>query len=251
MTVATDTWIRCFHPAAEAPVRLVCFPHAGGSASFFHPVSGALTPRVEVLAVQYPGRQERRLEPLIDSVHDLADAVTEVLRPWHGGPLALFGHSLGASVAFEVAARLERLGTPPVALYASGRRAPSLPREESLHLSDDEGLIARLSELEGTDTRVLADEEILRMVLPAIRGDYKAAETYRLRGETVLSAPVVCLTGADDPQVTREEAAGWRAHTSGPFVLRTFPGGHFYLTERPTEVVAAIEDDLRARLAPR
>ncbi|WP_138796198.1 thioesterase II family protein, partial [Escherichia coli] len=140
------------HPAAEPPTRLVCFPHAGGSAAYFHGVSRALSPAVDVLAVQYPGRQDRRHEPLIDSIDGLAARVREELAPWTDRPLALFGHSMGAMVAFEVALRLTADGAAPSVLFASGRRAPSRYREESVHLHDDAGIMAELSRLDGTDT---------------------------------------------------------------------------------------------------
>lgn len=101
-------WIRRFHPRPDGDVRLVCLPHAGGSASFFFPVSQAMPPSVDVLCVQYPGRQDRRAEPVIDSIPDLADQVFAALLPWADRPLAFFGHSMGATLAFEVARRLER-----------------------------------------------------------------------------------------------------------------------------------------------
>ncbi|BFO16870.1 hypothetical protein SHKM778_32580 [Streptomyces sp. KM77-8] len=102
----------------------MCLPHAGGSASYFFPVSRRLSSVADVLVVQYPGRQDRRREPCLGSVADLADALAGELLPLRGGPLVLFGHSLGATVAFEVARRLEAEGAPPLALFASGRRAP-------------------------------------------------------------------------------------------------------------------------------
>lgn len=106
--VETGAWVRRFHPdGRDAAHRLICFPHAGGSASFYFPVSRALTPGVDVLAIQYPGRQDRRHEPCIDSIAALADALAEEVRPWCDRPVTFFGHSMGATLAFEVARRLE------------------------------------------------------------------------------------------------------------------------------------------------
>ncbi|MET8030954.1 thioesterase II family protein [Streptomyces avermitilis] len=236
----SDDWLRRFHPAAAAPTRLVCFPHAGGSAAYFHGVSRALSPTVEVLAVQYPGRQDRRHEPLIDSIDGLAARVREELAPWTDRPLALFGHSMGAMVAFEVALRLTADGTAPNVLFASGRRAPSRCREESVHLHDDAGIMAELSRLDGTDAQVLTDPELREMVLPALRSDYRAVETYRYRPGPPLPCPVVALVGDSDPKTTVDEARAWGDHTAGPFELAVFPGGHFYLNahaEAVTELV--------------
>lgn len=165
----TGLWMRRFHPADDAAVRVVCFPHAGGAASYFFPVASALSPAADVLAVQYPGRQDRRREPCIDNIEALADAVLAELPHWLDRPLVLFGHSMGATVAFEVARRLERDGTIPLALVVSGRRAPSRHRVETVHLRDDNGLITELKALSGTDAQVFGNEELLRMVLPAVR----------------------------------------------------------------------------------
>ncbi|WP_217170928.1 thioesterase II family protein [Streptomyces sp. AC512_CC834] len=233
-------WIRRFHPAPAAPTRLVCFPHAGGSATFYFPVSRAMSPGVDVLSVQYPGRQDRRGERCIDTIGELADAVVEELTPWADRPLTLFGHSMGASLAFEVALRLESRGIVPLGLFASGRRAPSRFRDEAVHRADDDQLIDELRKLSGTDSQVLGDPEILRMILPAIRNDYRAAETYRFRGGPRLACPVVALVGTEDAQVTEDEATAWAEHTTGPFRVRRFDGGHFYLNAHAVEVMSEI-----------
>ncbi|MCS0638489.1 alpha/beta fold hydrolase [Streptomyces sp. LP05-1] len=238
-------WIRRFHPRPDSRVRLVCLPHAGGSASFYFPLSRAMPATVEVLCVQYPGRQDRRTEPLLDSVPALADQVYEALLPWTDRPLALFGHSMGASLGYEVARRLERRRDfVPTALFASGRRAPSAYRAETVHLRDDDGLVEEMRELSGTDPQLLGDEELLRMILPAIRADYRAAETYTWEPGPPLRCPVTSLIGDDDPKVTRDEAAAWSAHTEGPFALEVFPGGHFFLARHQPEIVRLLTTGL-------
>ncbi|MER5599764.1 alpha/beta fold hydrolase [Streptomyces sp. NPDC002265] len=231
-------WIRRFHPRPDSRVRLVCLPHAGGSASFYFPMSRSMPDSVEVLCVQYPGRQDRRSEPLLDSVPALADKIYDVLRPWTDRPIALFGHSMGASLAYEITRRLEQeQGVVPAALVASGRRAPSAHRDETVHLRDDDGLVAEMRGLSGTNPQLLGDEEVLRMILPAIRADYRAAETYVWEPGPPLRCPVTCLVGDDDPKVTVEEAAAWSGHTDGPFTLKVFPGGHFFLAQHQKEIV--------------
>ncbi|MFC9584002.1 thioesterase II family protein [Streptomyces yangpuensis] len=232
-----DPWIRRSHPAPDAPVRLVCLPHAGGSATFYFPVARALAPDVDVLAVQYPGRQERRAEPGITRLTDLADRIADALSAWTDRPLVLFGHSMGALVGYEVASRLEAMGTTPLALVASARRAPSRRREEHLHLASDEGIVDRLRLLGGVETEFLEDPELRAMILPPVRSDYEAIETYRPTPRPPLSTPVTVLTGDSDPEVTAEEARAWADHTTGPFALHTFTGGHFYLTEHTSTVL--------------
>ncbi|WP_217143046.1 thioesterase II family protein [Streptomyces sp. AC627_RSS907] len=239
-----NPWIRRFHHEPSR-VTLVCFPHAGGSASFFYPVSDALQSTVEVVAIQYPGRQDRRQERPLTSIAELADESFAALRPLMDRPLAFFGHSMGATLAFEVAVRMKReqLGAP-LTLFASGRRAPSRHRDETVHRLDDDGIVAELKKLSGTDARILGDLELLRMILPAVRGDYTAAETYRYRPGPVLDCPIVALVGDSDPKVTLDEASAWADHTTGGFELSAFPGGHFYLADHQREVINLISDEL-------
>ncbi|GGZ39677.1 thioesterase II family protein [Streptomyces poonensis] len=240
-------WIRRFHPRPDAPVRLVCLPHAGGSASFYFPVSRSMPEDVEVLCVQYPGRQDRRGEPLLDTVAALADKVYQALLPWTDRPLALFGHSMGASLGYEVARRMEQeQGTALAALFASGRRAPSRHRTETVHLRDDDGLVSEMRALSGTNPHLLGDEEVLRMILPAIRSDYRAAETYAWTPGPPLRCPVTVLVGDDDPKVTVAEAEAWSEHTDGPFVLKVYPGGHFFLAHHQAAVVRLMATQLQA-----
>lgn len=236
-------WIRRYHPRPDAAVRVVCLPHAGGSASFYRPVSAGLPADTDVLAVQYPGRQDRRAEPCVATIAELADQVTSVLLEWTDRPLVLFGHSMGATLGFEVARRLERdHGVVPHALFASARRAPSAPRTEAVHLRDDDGIVEEMRLLSGTDSAVLDDPELIRMALPAIRADYRAAETYVYEPGPALRCPVWSLVGDDDPKVSVEEAQAWSRHTDTAFHFRVFKGGHFYLAAHRREILRLIAD---------
>ncbi|MFJ1596034.1 thioesterase II family protein [Streptomyces sp. NPDC088261] len=237
-------WIRRFHPSPAADARLMCFPHAGGSASFFFPVSKGLAPRVEVLATQYPGRQDRRAEPNVPDMGQLADRAAESLLPWTDKPYALFGHSMGATLAYEVARRLQDAGRPARALFVSGRRAPHRNRDDGLHLLSDEEIVADIGALDGTGDQVFGDAELMGLLLPAIRSDYRAAETYRYAPGPVLTSPVHALTGFSDARVDVGELHHWKEHTEAGFELTVFSGGHFYLVERHEEILELV----RARL---
>ncbi|WP_329055207.1 alpha/beta fold hydrolase [Amycolatopsis sp. NBC_01488] len=222
------TWFVRFHPAAPGAPRLVCFPHAGGSASYFHPFSAALAPEVDVLTVQYPGRQNRHAEPLVDDLFVLADRLADALAAEVAGPVAFFGHSMGASLAFEVA---RRLGPGPLGLFVSGRRAPAAsPPGQARERSDDE-LLADVRQLGGTDAGVLAHPQFARMVLRVLRNDYRAAQSYHYRPGPDVSCPIVALVGDRDPWVPEAEARRWAGYTSGGFELKSFAGGHFYFND--------------------
>ncbi|WP_020497355.1 thioesterase II family protein [Sciscionella marina] len=238
-------WLRMFHRRAQDGPRLVCFPHAGGSASFFFPLSKAFAERetgpAEVLAVQYPGRQDRRSEPFVETIEQLADRIAEALTGVDGQPLVLFGHSMGATLAFEVALRMPGRVT---AVVVSGRAAPSVQRPGEKHLLGDEQLIREVRALAGTDAALFGDDELVRMVLPAIRSDYRAIETYRPPLGAALEVPIIALTGTEDPRVTEDEVAAWERHSIDRFELHRFRGGHFYLGHH----LPAIVDLLAERL---
>ncbi|MEV7420946.1 alpha/beta fold hydrolase [Streptomyces sp. NPDC089919] len=236
----STAWLTRFHPSPQAPVRLACFPHAGGSAPYYRPLSGLLAPSVEVLAVQYPGRLERYTEPLIDDVAQLADLAAEALLPWTDRPLALFGHSLGASVAFETARRLERAGVQPRALVVSARRGPEVPHGERVHTATEAELVAYVRGLGGSGLEALDDPDLRELVLPAIRNDFRASETYTYRPGPDVSCPLLALAGADDHAATPEKVAAWTGHTSGPARVKVLPGGHFYLDGHRETVAAEI-----------
>ncbi|MFE7927869.1 thioesterase II family protein [Streptomyces sp. NPDC057456] len=239
-------WIRRYAPAPEAPVRLVCLPHAGGSATFYSGLARRLAPDVDVLAVQYPGRLERRAEAPMKELAALAEALVAELTPWTDRAFALFGHSLGAMAAFETARRLEAVGRPPVALFVSGRGAPSLHRREFGPQLDDALLLRQMRGLGGTDPRVFADEELMRLALPVIRADYRMVEDYRYVPGPPLGCPVTALNGRTDPKVSAPGVDAWRHHTTASFDSLTFPGGHFYLVDRHEEVTTALTDRLSA-----
>jgi surfactin synthase thioesterase subunit len=255
MTVADSTtslWTRRYHPAPAATARLICFPHAGGSASYFHPLSARFAPEVDVVALQYPGRQDRRTEPCLTDIGELADLVTAEVSALGGGPTVFFGHSMGAVLAFETIRRLEqRDGPGPYALVASGRRGPSTHRQETVAEESDDALIREIKKLNGTSTTLLGDDDVLRMALPSLRGDYQAIEAYRCPADRSIHAPVTVLTGDADPKTTVPEASAWVGHTRGDFRLKVFPGGHFFLQDHQSAVSAEIDRDLRSVTARR
>lgn len=245
--VESSVWVRRFHPAPHAATRLICLPHAGGASTYYFPVSRALSPEVEVLAIQYPGRQDRRNEPCIDDLRALADVLVPELAGCFDRPTLLFGHSMGATLGFELALRLAERGITPHTLIASGRRAPSTFRDERVHLYSDAEFIADLKGLSGTDPQMFEDDQVVQMILPALRSDYRAAETYRYRPSPKLDCPIIALIGDSDPQVTVAEARAWAEHTNGSFSLGVYPGAHFYLNEHAASVLDVIREQVSGR----
>lgn len=243
-------WIRRPAPTGAARARLLCFPHAGGAAGSYRALALALGADVEVLAVQYPGRQDRLAEPPVEDASELIEAVFEELPPAildDGKPLALFGHSMGTVPAFEAARRLAAEGRAPAALFASARQGPSWDWKGSpvndLHVATDEKLVAEIRR-HGVAEELLALPEFLSLSLPALRSDYRLLHSYVYRPGPLLECPLIALVGDQDPLVPPEHMKSWERETRGTFELVVLPGGHFYLDDRAQEVAGIVSDVL-------
>ena len=236
-----NAWIRRYCPSGAATGRVVCFPHAGGSATYYHPLSQRVAPDVDVIALQYPGRQDRRQEACITEISVLADRIAEQLMRLDDTPTLFFGHSMGATLAFEVAWRLEQLGrNAPRRLIVSARNAPGIARGEKVHERDDAGIIAEVRRLNGTESAVLADTEILLLAIPAIRGDYQAIETYSYTPGRIVNCPITAFAGDSDQRADIKDVDAWRHYTESDFRIRVFTGGHFYLASHLSAIAAEI-----------
>lgn len=176
------------------------------------------------------------------SITEIVDHVVIEMRGHLALPYALFGHSMGAIVAFELARRLRDLGLPPPAhLYASGARAPHLPRAPALHHLPHEAFVAGVVALGGLPAEIAAEPDLMEMLLPSLRADFTAIDTWSYSPAPPLGHPITALGGTDDPRVSPDHLAGWADHTTGAFRTRVFPGGHFYLDGHR----AAVVDSLR------
>ena len=232
-----EPWVRRLAARPGADTVLLCFPHAGGAASAYRDWPALLPAHVEPWAVQYPGRENRSGEALIDDLRALADAAAAAIEPALDRPVVVFGHSMGASVAHEFTLRL-RPG-PVRALVVSARPGPARqkPRTTPVHLRDDLGILAELDLLGGAP--VPADPELRALLLPMIRSDFRLIETYR-PGADRLAVDLTVISGDADPSLLAEDTRCWRKATTGRFDRHVLPGGHFYLTDHLRAVTSLV-----------
>jgi medium-chain acyl-[acyl-carrier-protein] hydrolase len=246
---ARDPWFPYRQPNAAARLRLFCLPYAGGSASLFRLWSRGLPAHVEVVPVQYPGREGRIMEKVIDHVDGLVDGLLPAIRPYlDEKPFALFGHSLGALTSFVLARRLRRESlTMPAHLLVSGFRGPHLPdRNPPIYHLPEAEFVSELRRLNGTPEAVLENKELIQLLLPTLRADFTAAETYVYTEEPPLGCPISAFGGMDDPEANQDDVAAWETHTTGRFRSAMFPGDHFFLQSSRDSLLAGISQDLHA-----
>lgn len=227
-------------------LRMFCFPYAGGSATrVYGDWHRDLPAPVDVVPMEIPGRGARIVEQPVGSVAELVDDALPRLLPAIDRPFILFGHSLGAMVAFELAGRLvERYDLVPALLCLSGLSAPT-PRQPDLdYLLPDQEFRARLRQLGGTPHEILDDDDLMEVLLPVLRADFGAADRYLPADRDPLPCPLSVFGGVDDPEAPPTTLAGWRHRTSRRFESRVFPGDHFFLHGARSAVLAALGRDL-------
>ncbi|MFF3005507.1 thioesterase II family protein [Kitasatospora sp. NPDC057940] len=247
-------WLVIPRPRPEATRRLVCLPHAGGSAGFYRPWANHLSAAVELQLVQYPGREERIEDPFVQDaatlVAQLTQALLETDRP--GVETVVFGHSMGALLAYETVQSLHAQGLPVARLVLSGYPPPQAPagsgdgpagRAPARPRGDDE-LLATVAGHGGTQMSIFDDPDIREMVLPILRNDYLLIDSYRPTALRPVDCGVVVLTGDSDVTVSVERARGWEALAGKEFAFHVLPGGHFYLTAQRARVISLLHDYL-------
>jgi len=246
-----DTWIRRPLPNPNARLRLFCFPYAGVGASIFRLWPDGLPGDVDVCAVQLPGRETRLRETPFMRITELVETLLPIVQPYLDRPFALFGHSVGAWISYELCRQLRsQSARQPIHLFVSGRRAPHCPPSKPpMHvLSDDAFLEAVRTRYGGGAELVWQDAELMQFFLPILRADITMAETYEYTPAAPLECPITAFGGRRDENAGRAELDAWRTMTSEAFTVRMIPGDHFFVNEQRDLLLGLITQALTGDL---
>lgn len=247
MTVGQRNNLFRLAPLENPALRLFCLPYAGGSAAAYRLWQNELADGVEVVSLHLPGRGHRMRETPLRTIEEIVDTAYEEFAPYCDTPTALFGHSMGAIIAYELAQRLSSEGHPPVHVFLSARAKERREDQPVLHkMSDAEFLEQVDRRYNGVPAALRNDPDMLELVLPALRADIEAFETYQARTQPPLDCPLTIYGGDRDPNVSREELETWRGESSAYCRVRMFSGDHFFLDPQR----AFILNDISATLTP-
>jgi medium-chain acyl-[acyl-carrier-protein] hydrolase len=239
-----NSWLEGSQVNPQAEFRLFCLPHAGGNSLIFRPWLTAGFDNMEICPIQLPGREKRAKEKPFDQFNLLIQALAGALPL--DKPFALFGHSIGALLCFELAREFRRQNRRlPEYLFLSSYPAPqfgsSRPKKPT-HLQSDAEFVEELQRLSGTPDAVLQDDSIMQILLPVLRADFTLGETYTYVQQEALACSIQAYGGEQDPKVSRELLLGWSEHTRNGFNLRMFPGGHFFLIDVEHQLLSEISE---------
>ena len=240
-----NPWLAARRPNPRAMIRLLCFPYAGGGESIFRAWPEGLPESVDVCAVQLPGRGARVNEPPFTNLRDLVEALGSGLAPYLDKPFAIFGHSMGALIGFELARRLRsEYAIEPVHLFVSGRPGPRTVRSRPANALSDSEFLELLWAYNGTPEEALANPELMAVMLPVIRADFSVSQSYIYTPEPPLDCAITAFGGLHDETVSRANLEEWREHTRDRFLVRMLPGNHFFLNTARQLLLSAITREL-------
>lgn len=242
----TTPWLVYTKPNPAARLRIFCFPYAGGGASFYRLWANELPAEVDVCPVQLPGHETRTREQLVSDLEPLLDGIMEGLSDYLDLPLVLFGHSMGALVAFEFARRLRmEKKMHPVRLIVSGYKAPQYPFSSALrHDLPDNEFMTELANLNGTPLEALQSPELMQFMIPMLRADCRICDLYEYSEQPPLPCPITAYGGFEDPETTEDALQSWRVHTNSDFDCKIFNGGHFFPQTAGPQFMRTLSDTL-------
>lgn len=240
------TWFEHGKLNPQARCRLFCFPFAGSGASIFYTWSDHFPPTVEIFPVELPGHGTRLKEATTTQLSVLVQGLTDVIHPYLDRPFALFGHSMGALISFELARQLRREhALLPDYLFVSAHRAPQLADFDGhLHTLSDQDLLEQLVSLNGTPRAILEEPELMSLILPIIRADFALIETYTYQPESPLTCPIAAFGGLQDAIVSQSQVEAWHEQTVNAFALHLLPGDHFFLSSAKPIIARLITQKL-------
>jgi surfactin synthase thioesterase subunit len=227
-------------------MKLLFFSYAGAGAQVFRQWHRFLPPEAGMCLAHLPGKGPHWGEPGFTALRPLVERIVDSLPPFLSGPVAFYGHSMGALTAFEVARETRRrFGVEPVHLFISSRRAPQIPslRPRTFDLPDHE-FIARLKSLDPGGKQLPEDPALIQLFLPLIRADFQIVETYEYVPDLPLSCPITVYGGTLDSEAPLERLSAWQAQTTGPCTVKQFPGGHFFIHDRTTNFLDTFAGDV-------
>lgn len=239
-------WLSCPVPRPQAQLRLFCFPYAGGGGRIFRTWPDSLPRTVEIHAIELPGRERRMSEAPFTNLLKLVEVLGQGLQHYLDKPFSFFGHSMGATIGFELARYLRReYRVEPSHLFVSGAGAPQFEKEGVPdYLLPEPEFIERVRRLNGTPPEVLEDPQIRQLLERILRADFELIETYVYSSEPPLNCPIIAVGGLRDDEVGRDQLDAWRIHTNNRFVLRMLPGDHFFLHTHQATLLRVLADNL-------
>lgn len=234
-------------------IKLFCFPFAGGAAASYNPWKPLLDPSIEMRSIELAARGRRMRDVNYDSIDDAVDDVFSIIKDeLSQSPYALYGHSMGSMIAFELAYKIRNAGLPaPKHIILSGRAAPQISRENKrqLHHLADEEFKSQLLEMGGTPKEFFEHPELLELFLPILKGDFRLTETYvHAPKDAPLEVDMTVLSGNQDED-SMEDVEAWKIHTSGTCNIHHFDGDHFFIFDKAQEVTGVINAALKGAAA--
>ena len=229
----------------QKKIKLFCFPYAGGSASAYNKWKQYLDKNIELYTVELAGRGRRIYDPLYNSMAEAVDDVYKIIGSQITDvPYCFFGHSMGGIIAYELALKIRELKKPqPIHIFFSGRGAPHVRGsgdEKNIHTLSEEEFKKEIIELGGTPKEFFEHPELLDVLLPMLRSDFKIAECYQGKNAIVPFDHDITVFIGKEEDVTAEQMHGWREQTSGICTIHYFNGDHFFVNEETKKVVEII-----------
>ncbi|MBD2692146.1 thioesterase II family protein [Anabaena catenula] len=248
MTTKTtfNSWVTCPQPNPQAKLRLFCLPYAGGSAMVFRTWANDLPSTIEVCPLELPGRGRQMNLPPYTKMQPLVEEIAQNLTPYLDKPFAIFGHSMGGLVSFELTRLLRSdYNLTPLHLFISARNAPQVtPSKRPIYNLPDAEFWQEIWNFNGTPDDVMENQDIIQLFLPILRADFTVLDTYIYTIQPPLDCPISVFGGLQDKEFTDYELEAWREQTTASFSLQMLEGNHFFIRSNQNILLRSIAQQL-------